>query len=152
MFYVMSARSKEAMGSHALILCYNYSVNNGLVGYNATMCDMLTRTIKLLGVVIVVVAVLGFSMAYSGFSSDVSQGVDREQVDEGEVNILIGVSLAANDPDAVAVRIAATYGGEIVGVIREVREYQIRLPAESLNDGQRIFDAIALDPDVVFTV
>lgn len=148
----MSARSKEAMGSRALISCYNYSVNNGLVGYNATMCDMLTRTIKLLGVVIVVVAVLGFSMAYSGFSSDVSQGVDREQVDEGEVNILIGVSLAANDPDAVAVRIAATYGGEIVGVIREVREYQIRLPAESLNDGQRIFDAIALDPDVVFTV
>lgn len=67
-------------------------------------------------------------------------------------SVLVGVSLTTPDPDATAERIADSYGGVIVGRIREVREYQMEFPVMTAEQARQLRDVIAQDPDVVLSL
>jgi hypothetical protein len=109
--------------------------------------------------VLLLFGVAAVLVAGCGVAADQTVGLEGDDTSEmryegngtgslGVGEVLVGVSIDAGDPDEVAARIAAKYDGQIVGSIREVREYQIKFPVDTDEETATIRESISEDIDV----
>lgn len=79
------------------------------------------------------------SVKYGGFEGGLPLG-----------EVLVGISLDVQNPEKVADGIAKRYGGEVVGSIPEVREYQLRFPVDEEEKMSFLKDEIGRNTAVSF--